>query len=91
MNYLKHVFRCRILDIHEEKTQILSMPDELVLKTYSYLGLKELFKMASLSTEFIRSFEDHKLWHRLYISQFRNPGFKFNKVNWKKVYLQKIK
>ena len=56
LNYLNHVFRCRIIDFQAQNTDILDLPEALTLKVYSYLGLKELFKIAMLSTNFRKRF-----------------------------------
>jgi hypothetical protein len=35
INYLNHIFRCRIMDFQQQNTDILDLPEALTLKVYS--------------------------------------------------------
>ena len=56
INYQRHVLRCRI-ESEKQQNEILEI-EALVYVVYSYLGRRELFKMAMLSTDFRKKFQE---------------------------------
>lgn len=69
-----------------------SLPTEIEVKILSYLPAKDVWtKVGSLNTHLHHTIRraNRQFWYTLYIRNFKNPGFKFDKVNWQEAYKKK--
>ena len=74
------------------KSKLNQIPDQILNKILSYLKTQEIdYKFGGLSIMFNKQIKEKTFWYKLYLSRYKNPGFKFEKVNWKNAYQNKEK
>ncbi|EAR94351.2 hypothetical protein TTHERM_00046300 (macronuclear) [Tetrahymena thermophila SB210] len=64
----------------------------ILLRVCKFLNKKDLLNFLTLNYQSNKNYANNKeFWYQLYSSKYGKSGFKLNQLEWKKVYLQKIK
>ncbi|KAL4511942.1 hypothetical protein ABPG72_012787 [Tetrahymena utriculariae] len=64
----------------------------ILLRVCKFLKKKDLLNFLTLNYKSNKNYANNKeFWYQLYSSKYGKSGFKLNQLDWKKVYLQKIK
>jgi len=92
MNLVEYRILRFIDPVKEEKKNILELPMEWICLIAQYLGKKDLLNFLIVSSKANEKLnKDVRFWWSLYNLRFKKTGFKMNMLDWKAVYLKKLR
>jgi hypothetical protein len=78
--------------IKKDEPRIMTLSDHLVVKILGYLLTKDLLNFLSLNMKIYRSYhQNNEFWMILHNKKFKKTGFGVSKLDWKTIYIKKMK